>query len=230
MAELVVKQPKHRYGKIDGSLYRKIFVVGDTHGQYTKLLKQLDDVEFDRELDLLVSVGDLIDRGPESREMLSLLAEPWFRCVRGNHEDLASSAIIGHTEDAVPLWLQNGGTWILDVPVGAERDAVLEQLLSTTELPFILEVQCASQKVVVVHACYPDPVYDYGKRVDTFKCTWDRDLYQERFAGGGQVTLGADLFIHGHNHTKTVEFFHNHLYIATGAYKEDEPLTLMEIQ
>lgn len=227
---LLVKQPKEVYKRIDGTKYRHIYVVGDTHGQYKKLMEQLEDIEFDREHDLLVSVGDLIDRGPESAKMLTLLDEPWFECVRGNHEDLASSAIGELEECAVGLWLRNGGVWILDIPPGAERDAVIDKLMLTTELPFIIEIQCTEQKVVVVHGTYPDDVYRYGKSVDTFACTWDRDRYLEYQRGGGRATIGADLFIHGHNHTKEVEFYHNHIYIATGAYKKEEPLTLMKIQ
>lgn len=228
--KLLVKQPKEVYKQIDGTVYRQIFVVGDTHGQYDKLMAQLDEVDFDRESDLLVSVGDLIDRGPDSAKMLTLLSEPWFACVRGNHEDLASSAIEQLEEQSVGLWLYNGGTWIMDIEPGPERDVVLDAILTTAELPFILEIECDTQKVVVVHAAYPDDYYKYGKKVDTFACTWDRDRYLEYKQGGGKSTPGADLFIHGHNHTKEVEFYHNHIYIATGAYKKDEPLTLMKIQ
>jgi Calcineurin-like phosphoesterase. len=228
--KLLVKQPEEVYKRVDGTVYRQIFVVGDVHGQYDKLMEQLEEVEFDRENDLLVSVGDLIDRGPDSAKMLTLLTEPWFTCVRGNHEDLATSAIEELEENAVGLWLYNGGTWILDIMPGVERDKVIERLLSTADLPFVLEIECDTQKVVVAHAAYPDDHYKFGKKVDTFACTWDRDRYLEYQRGGGKATKGADLFIHGHNHTKEVEFYHNHIYIATGAYKKEEPLTLMKIQ
>lgn len=230
MTRLVVKQPEEVYKRIAGSKYRNIFVVGDVHGQYEKLMQQLDDVEFDREQDLLISVGDIIDRGPDSVRMIALIDEPWFVMTRGNHEDLATSAIEQLEENAVGLWLYNGGTWILDLDVGEVRDHVVGKLMKTADFPFIIEVNCKDQKVVVVHATYPHDHYEYGKKVDTFACTWDRDYYLARKKGGGKATTGADLFVHGHNHTDEVEFYHNHMYIATGAYKKDQPLTLLKIQ
>jgi serine/threonine protein phosphatase 1 len=43
-------------------------------------------MEFDPERDRVLSVGDLIDRGPESLDTLALIEEPWFHAVLGNHE------------------------------------------------------------------------------------------------------------------------------------------------
>ncbi|MGL9724118.1 metallophosphoesterase [Sodalis sp. (in: enterobacteria)] len=37
-------------------------------------------------------LGDLIDRGPQSEACLPLLENPWFRSVRGNHEQMACPA------------------------------------------------------------------------------------------------------------------------------------------
>ncbi len=56
------------YEKIDGSKYRNIWVVGDLHGCYTNLMNKLDTIGFDNKKDLLISVGDLVDRGAENVE------------------------------------------------------------------------------------------------------------------------------------------------------------------
>ena len=64
------------------------FVVGDIHGMFPALRELLARAGFDEECDRLFSVGDLIDRGPRSREALEWLAQPWFHAVRGNHEQL----------------------------------------------------------------------------------------------------------------------------------------------
>ncbi|GDG88624.1 serine/threonine-specific protein phosphatase 1 [Escherichia coli] len=76
------------YEKIDGSKYRNIWVVGDLHGCYTNLMKKLETIGFDTKKDLLISVGDLVDRGAENVECLELITFPWFRAVRGNHEHM----------------------------------------------------------------------------------------------------------------------------------------------
>ncbi len=54
------------YERIDGSKYRNIWVVGDLHGCYTNLMNKLDTIGFDNKKDLLISVGDLVDRGAEN--------------------------------------------------------------------------------------------------------------------------------------------------------------------
>lgn len=229
--ELFIVEPKEFYKRIDGKDYRHIYVVGDTHGSLKKLLKQLEDIEFDREKDLLISVGDLIDRGPDSVGMLCLLDEPWFESVRGNHEDMASSAVHLDTDDSVGLWLWNGGRWILKVETGDEREAIMKRITDTTTLPYGIEVQCGEDLYVIAHACYPHKTYEYNKKIDPFETTWDRDRYLYRCKGDEALlfTKGAKLFIHGHNHTKTVEKYGNHVYIATGAYGDD-PLTLYKLQ
>ena len=64
-------------------------IVGDVHGCFTKLRASLDAVGFNLERDRLFSVGDLVDRGPESDRALEWLAQPWFHAISGNHEDMA---------------------------------------------------------------------------------------------------------------------------------------------
>ena len=43
---------------------RNTFIIGDIHGCYTELLDLLDKAGVGDD-DLVVSVGDLVDRGPE---------------------------------------------------------------------------------------------------------------------------------------------------------------------
>ncbi|WP_291510963.1 metallophosphoesterase [Acidithiobacillus sp.] len=62
------------------------FIVGDLHGHPDALQILLDRVAFDEDTDRLFSVGDLVDRGPNSAKALDLLDEPWFHPVLGNHD------------------------------------------------------------------------------------------------------------------------------------------------
>ncbi|MGC8592585.1 metallophosphoesterase [Acidithiobacillus sp.] len=62
------------------------FIVGDLHGHPDALRTLLDHVAFDDDTDRLFSVGDLVDRGPNSAKALDLLGEPWFYPVLGNHD------------------------------------------------------------------------------------------------------------------------------------------------
>ncbi|MGQ7089991.1 metallophosphoesterase, partial [Escherichia coli] len=73
--------PSTRYQKINAHHYRHIWVVGDIHGEYQLLQSRLHQLSFFPETDLLISVGDNIDRGPESLDVLRLLNQPWFISV-----------------------------------------------------------------------------------------------------------------------------------------------------
>lgn len=66
---------------------RKTFVVGDLHGCLSELIALLDRLDYDEDKDLLISCGDLIDRGPEIYECLEFFNHPRRKRVRGNHDD-----------------------------------------------------------------------------------------------------------------------------------------------
>lgn len=61
-------------------------VVGDLHGHRSLFERVLERMNFDPARDRVLSVGDLIDRGPESLDTLALIEQPWFHAVLGNHE------------------------------------------------------------------------------------------------------------------------------------------------
>jgi len=64
----------------------RTIVVGDIHGCYDELMELLDKVGFAKK-DRLVSVGDLIAKGPKSREVLELfMSDERFSTVIGNHD------------------------------------------------------------------------------------------------------------------------------------------------
>ena len=81
------------YQRINGSDWRNIWLMGDLHGCFALLMNRLRQLRFDPWADLLISVGDLIDRGPQSADCLGLLRCRWFRTVRGNHEQMALEAL-----------------------------------------------------------------------------------------------------------------------------------------
>ena len=58
---------------MSSSSYRKIFAIGDIHGCRDKLARLLSQLPYERERDLLIFLGDYINRGPESREVIALL-------------------------------------------------------------------------------------------------------------------------------------------------------------
>lgn len=82
----LVPQPDDRSSSSSG-LGRRVIVVGDIHGMKPELEHLLKKLQFDRESDHLVSVGDMISKGPDSVGVVQLMMELGASAVRGNHED-----------------------------------------------------------------------------------------------------------------------------------------------
>lgn len=89
-------------------------MVGDLHGHRSLFERELEKLGFDPSRDRVLSVGDLINRGPESLQTLALIEEPWFHAVLGNHELMLLNHLgyYGsrlHSKKAFPT---GGGAWV----------------------------------------------------------------------------------------------------------------------
>jgi len=89
----------------------KIFAIGDIHGCLDKLQELIEKIPADPRKDRLVFLGDYIDRGPCSREVVDFLialGNRFSRCVflLGNHEHMFLRYLDGVDE---AVYLYNGG-------------------------------------------------------------------------------------------------------------------------
>ena len=88
----------------------RILVVGDIHGQYASLRSVLDYAGYTREIKL-VFLGDYINRGNESREvidyLITLKKEQQHIFLRGNHEDIILKLLSGDNQYWY-TWLEYG--------------------------------------------------------------------------------------------------------------------------
>lgn len=128
------------------------FVCGDLHGAYQRFQEMLVGLEFDFERDRMFSVGDLVDRGPESVECLRPLYEPWFHAVKGNHEQMMYDNLfdVGFSG---PFWMRNGGDWIHDYTVSTDVLEIRSLAKIAGELPVVMTVQLGGGKQFhVIHA------------------------------------------------------------------------------
>jgi serine/threonine protein phosphatase 1 len=122
----------------------RLIAIGDVHGCSTALAALIELIEPLPE-DVLVFLGDLIDRGPDSRgvldQVLGLTVRCGLRLVRGDHEDMLLGAL--HDEGTRYKWLKCGGEPTLRsygwVPGGPKRPlshwipASHQMLLATAE-------------------------------------------------------------------------------------------------
>lgn len=131
------------------------YVVGDIHGCFGMLRERLTAIGFDESKDRLFSVGDLVDRGPDSEECVQWLDQPWFHAVRGNHEQMAINFTNG--QNSALLYEQNGGRWFIDLDDN-EQQAYAAMF---NKLPLAIEVATGHGTVGIVHAEVVAHDWDY---------------------------------------------------------------------
>ena len=94
----------------------KIFAIGDIHGSFDQLQDLMQKIPIDFATDTLVFIGDYIDRGPGSVEVVDYLLElqkkvPETIFLKGNHEDMLEKYLNGTDRFT---YLLNGGQRTLD--------------------------------------------------------------------------------------------------------------------
>lgn len=191
------------------------FVVGDIHGCYSLLYAELERIDFNSEVDRLFCVGDLVDRGPESIDVLDILAKPWFHSVIGNHDLMAIEWLHGHSN--FELYRQNGGEWFINLDA-TTQSIIVEKL---NMLPVIIEVDTDNGIIGIIHADCPFSDWDYLKEVIQSgnlniitECIWSRRRIR---AQNTDVISGISKIYHGHTVLQKRATLGNRNYIDTGA-------------
>lgn len=89
--------------------YRRI-IIGDVHGHYDALIALLDKVALNYD-DQVYFLGDLIDRGPKSAQVVDFVYQNHYKCLLGNHEQMLLDAIGDGqiSSNYLQAWLYSGG-------------------------------------------------------------------------------------------------------------------------
>lgn len=190
--------------------------VGDIHGCFSALQSALRAIDFNPIRDRLFSVGDLVDRGPESHRVLEWLDKPWFHAICGNHEQMVCRTAGGNPMPDVDH-MKHGGDWMLDLSE-AELNAIADRLAA---LPLAIEVETREGPVGLVHAGFP---FEDWSDIGSFHltdsaidcCLWSRDRYARRCE---QPVANVRALIHGHTTLDEVETLGNAIYIDTGGWR-----------
>jgi len=209
--------------KFGGNSAGRDFIVGDIHGCFSRLQARLDQMGFDPSRDRLFSVGDLVDRGPESELALEWLAQPWFHAVRGNHEQMAVDAAKGMYDPR--NYVANGGQWFMDLPTMRQK----EFAAAFDELPIAIELETADGLVGIVHANCPDNWAEFPEYLkdDVFGmlAMWSRErIQQERHI----VVAGVRAVVVGHTPLQRPVILGNVYHIDTGAVFQGHDFTILD--
>lgn len=217
----------------------RLFFVGDVHGEYNCLEKKLKSVSFDEKKDVLVFVGDLVDRGQEIKKVLDLfIKNESFYGVIGNHDNYMFNSFVDKT-------------WEKDKRNGSEQ--TIQQLDINNiknyskkllkKMSLILEIEQNGVKFGVIHAGIPfdsnkptewEKIKRKAKRNKNYRMNliWDRSVIaafkpdlmpQKRINGDLKPPFikGIDFLIHGHTTLYEAQSFDQRYYIDTFSKKGD---------
>lgn len=110
---------------------KRTLIVGDVHGCFKELEELLKNAKYSKEEDRLIFVGDLINKGPFSMEVLEWVKAEGSEVILGNHE-LGFLEYLEDSEDKIPqldllISQMNGkeqewGDWMKTLPLYLEED------------------------------------------------------------------------------------------------------------
>jgi serine/threonine protein phosphatase 1 len=208
----------------------RIYAIGDVHGRLDLLellMRRMErDVQSRDECPTrVILLGDLIDRGPYSRQLLDLAQRSHSDRVTvllGNHEDLLLESAYGNAA-AQRAWLQLGGDATLrsfgldSRELGAASaddmaDALCEVLGDRTlawldSLPLWFE----SGDYFFCHAGIRPGVPLHRQRRQDLLAIRKKFLSSQQYHGA--------VIVHGHSETDQIVFDRNHINVDTAAYR-----------
>jgi serine/threonine protein phosphatase 1 len=182
MFNLFAKRPQNRR-----------IIIGDVHGHYDGLMDLLTEVAPGNG-DQVYFLGDLIDRGPKSAQVVKFVRESQYPCLLGNHEVMLMRAVFEGEQDRriLQFWMQAGG----DATIASYGEAgILKSDIDwISTLPTYLDLE----DIWLVHAGV-DPYMPLHQQTEQQFC-WMR----EKFFGSAFPYFENKLIITGHTITFTL--------------------------
>lgn len=180
----------------------KIAALGDIHGNYQALITVLDHVE-NWKPDLIFVLGDIVNRGPRSKECLDLIQDrsvnPAWHVIKGNHE-----GYVLKYED--PEYCRQGVEFDLKQVIHWTYESLTRDDLAVLKrLPTEIRIDLSGPGIVeAAHASTA------GDRIGIYPNTPDNKL-------AGLISEESRLFLVGHTHQPLVRLYNSTLVINTGA-------------
>jgi serine/threonine protein phosphatase 1 len=212
----------------------RAYVIGDIHGRLDLLDELLGKIHADMERrgpreTLLVFVGDLVDRGPESAQVVERLrtyAHPNVRPIflLGNHEEVLLRIIDGDVS-LIPSWLKFGGAQCLQsyglaskevsIADDAHALALIRRAIPPRHVEFLRGFvdSCRFGDYLFVHAGIRPGVALEEQRQSDLR--WIREPFLLDESDHGFIV------VHGHTISPEVEEKPNRIGIDTGAFATD---------
>jgi serine/threonine protein phosphatase 1 len=164
---------------------KRILAISDIHGCYDKITNLLKITRYNSRADQLILLGDYIDRGDKSFEVVQLvksLVKNGAVALMGNHEDMAIEAI--ETGDK-SLWFINGGRNTWESYCANNGTMLLKDINFFKSLPLYHE----TNDYIFVHAGL-DPLNQLAECSDRQTMLWIREEWFRCNYHGKPVVFG----------------------------------------
>ena len=161
----------------------RTFAIGDIHGCAATLRRLVDDIIHPLPVDRIYLLGDLIDRGPDSKGVLDFIFELRDRDlsvtgVRGNHEEMYLQA--GNDHNYMGLWAANGGlTTLASFQADGPGDIPKRYRDFLGSLPLYILVD----DFIIVHAGLNFTAFDPLEDADAMLWTRSPSVDRQRIGG-----------------------------------------------
>lgn len=181
----------------------KTFVIGDIHGCHDELIELLELTGAD-DNDIIISVGDIIDRGSKSKETWRFFKDrPNTVVLMGNHERKHLNGILSYAQDIVKVQMEE------------EYEAFLSWV---AKLPYYFE----TDEAIIVHAAFEHDKNLYEQREDVLAGTTSGERHLEKKyvpdTWWSDYYIGTKPLIYGHHVVGDTPKIKNNTYgIDTGA-------------
>ena len=189
-----------------------ILAIGDVHGCVDELRELLAKLPCSPET-TIVFLGDYVDRGPASREVIETILELGQRCnvvaLKGNHEEMFLDYLEAPASPGAASFIYNGGSATL----ASYANAHGEVTLPAAHLGFLrsLPVMHQTEDHVFVHAGLPQlPLDQLDLERDAATMLWTRGQFLKTRFDWGKVV------VHGHTPVPRVTQWPNRINIDTG--------------
>lgn len=214
-----------------GAPGKRVYAIGDVHGRYDLLCDLLGKIEQhnaqrSRAKCNVIMLGDLIDRGSQSREVIELFLRRRpsfadFHFVKGNHEEAIVRGLSGES-NLLSNWLHHGGYETAE-SYGIDRSVLIGQPDFTLEhilYSAIPESHLRFMEKFFDSIRFGDYLFVHaGVRPGVpIQQQSDKDLrwIRHEFLNSSE-DFGA-MIVHGHTVTDTVDIKPNRIGLDTGAY------------
>lgn len=150
-------------------------IIGDIAGRFDELMLLLVQMPKDEKI---ILVGDLVDRGPKSREVVEFaMNTPNVITLKGNHEDMMVDYFLKTGRYDKGIWEMNGGNATL---MSYSKDSV-SATVPTDHIEWMknLPLYYKEDDLYVSHCPWP---FELGEGAHMFDALWNR--YPPSFVPG----------------------------------------------